>query len=148
LIIETVKPLLYDVGLFDENLSFWQEYELSIRLAQKTPFYCLNEPLTVYRVDTKDKARLTNQYTEWKKAVAYIRQKHDNLYAKLSFKEYMQYRFMVYSDARQRCINSNKSIRAALYFIQMCLCCIFLPEKIIKKIKKLYTEPQNNVEND
>lgn len=131
------REALNEVGLFDENLQFWQDFELIVRLAQKTPFYCLNEPLTVYRVDTSDNARLTNQYSEWKKAVAYIRQKHDNLYAKLSFMENMQYRFMVYSDARQRCINSNKSIRALIYYLQMCLCSIFTPERIIKKITKI-----------
>lgn len=48
------RRALFDVGLFDENLRFWQEYELTIRLAQRKPFYFVNEPLSVYRVDTKD----------------------------------------------------------------------------------------------
>ena len=47
--------------MFDENIRFWQEYELSIRLAQRKPFVYVNEPLSIYRVDRNDTQRLTNK---------------------------------------------------------------------------------------
>ena len=70
------KDALIDIGLFDENLKFWQEYELTIRLAQRGPFYYAWKDLVVYRVDTSDKNRLTNKFDEWRKAVRYIYTKH------------------------------------------------------------------------
>lgn len=47
------RQALIDVGLFDESLRFWQEYELTIRMAQRKPFYFVNEVLSVYRIDKK-----------------------------------------------------------------------------------------------
>ena len=74
------KTALEEVGVFDENLKFWQDYELLIRLAQRITFGCVEEPLILYRKDKKDSNRLTNKYFEWKKAVQYIRKKHSLLY--------------------------------------------------------------------
>ena len=55
------RQALIDVGLFDESLRFWQEYELTIRMAQRKPFYFVNEVLSVYRIDKKDSSRLTDK---------------------------------------------------------------------------------------
>lgn len=78
-----VRKSLFDkVGLFDENIRYWQEYELSIRMAQKTPFYAVDECLYVYRMDEADPNRLTNKYDTWKDSTQYIRHKHRNLYKK------------------------------------------------------------------
>ena len=41
---------MFDIGLFDENLRFWQEYEPTIRLAQRKPFYFVNEVLVAFIV--------------------------------------------------------------------------------------------------
>ncbi len=81
------RQKLIDIGMFDESLKFWQEYELQIRLAQYHPFYCVCEPLVVYRCDINDRQRLTNKYYEWRNAVKYIREKHKALYQKQSLKE-------------------------------------------------------------
>lgn len=64
------RQSLLDVGLFDENLRFWQEYELTIRPAQRKPFYFVNEPLAVYRIDDGDRNRLTS--LRWRYYVYYI----------------------------------------------------------------------------
>ena len=96
------RQALLDVGLFDENLRFWQEYELTIRMAQRKPFYFVNEPLSVYRVDTRDKHRLTNKYEEWKEAVRYIHKKHAALYARLNLVERARVRVLVTGDAVAR----------------------------------------------
>ena len=75
--ILVLRKALIDVNFFDESLKFWQEYELTIRLAQRQPFYFVNEALCVYRVNINDTNRLTNKYFEWRKAVKYIHKMSD-----------------------------------------------------------------------
>lgn len=101
------RKALFDVGLFDEDLKFWQEYELTIRLAQRKPFYFVNELLTVYRVDKSDKNRLTNKYYAWIDAVKYIHKKHQILYKKLSKLEYFKVNLLICYDAIPRCKSSG-----------------------------------------
>ena len=96
------KESLYLAGLFDENLKFWQEYELSIRLAQIGKFYFVDAPLIRYRINIYDTNRLTNKYHEWKKAVAYVRSKHKNLYHKLGWFEKYSSHALIWSDASNR----------------------------------------------
>lgn len=116
------KDLLYRGGLFDETLRFWQEYELMIRLAQFSNFYCINEPLVLYRVDANDKNRLTNKYGAWKEAVRYIRKKHSKLYSKLSTDDYVKYLYLVWKDAILR-TNAESSKRANEYYKVLCYYC-------------------------
>ena len=96
------KELIQEVGLFDEELRYWQEYELTIRMAQRTEIYLVDEPLTLYRIDKTDKHRLTNRFDGWKNSVMYIRKKHDNLYRQLSSREFVQYLNTVWCDAAGR----------------------------------------------
>jgi len=132
------RKALIEVGLFDENLGFWQEYELTIRLAQRKPFYLVDEPLTVYRVDTHDTKRLTNKYYEWKRAVNYIHKKHANLYSQLNFIEKYRMRNLVWRDAVMRCKSSG------LYWLYLFYKILTLPPRIFslikRNIKKLYSE--------
>lgn len=131
------KDALFNVGLFDENLSFWQEYELTIRLAQRKPFYAVNEPLSVYRVDCKDKKRLTNKYEPWKEAVKYIHKKHAPLYAKLSLLEKLQTYILYLGDAAIRCKSSG--LISKYYKYQIFWFILSFPFRIINKIKQIYT---------
>ena len=101
------RQALLDVGLFDEHLRFWQEYELTIRLAQRKPFYFVPEPLCVYRLDRNDKGRLTNKYFEWKESVRYIREKHKELYATLGPIERMHYLLTVLGDSKNRALSAG-----------------------------------------
>lgn len=100
------KDLLMQVGLFDENLRFWQEYELSIRLAQITNFKILNECLLIYRINKKDKQRLTNKLLKWFESVKYIYRKHKSLYKKLSLKEHFLYYKLILKEIIARIKNS------------------------------------------
>lgn len=109
------RQALIDVGMFDENLRFWQEYELLIRLGQRKPFYCVKEPLSVYRVDAGDNARLTNKYFEWKKTVRYIHGKHKALYDQLSALERFGVRVLVWKDAAKRCLAGGLRVRFFFY---------------------------------
>lgn len=125
------REALIDVGMFDENLHFWQEYELTIRLAQRKPFYFVNEPLSVYRVNTRDSNRLTNKYYAWKKAVKYIYHKHANLYNKLTPFEKYNVRYLYWRDAANRC----KLAGLPLLFIYYKL--LLIPHKIIRIVKNI-----------
>lgn len=129
------KDALFDVGLFDENLSFWQEYELTIRLAQRKPFYAVNEPLSVYRVDSKDKNRLTNKYKPWKEAVKYIYNKHITLYTQLNLLEKIQVYILYIGDAAIRCQSSGLISKYYKYHIFWFM--LSFPFRIINKIRRI-----------
>lgn len=129
------RNALLEVGLFDENLRFWQEYELTIRLAQRKPFYFVNEALSVYRVDSHDKNRLTNKYYAWKEAVRYIQDKHKALYKKLSTWEKAEVKILILGDAVTRCGNSGLKNRASLLLLQWLI--LSFPIRIIFKINRI-----------
>lgn len=101
------RDALFMVNLFDEELKFWQEYELTIRLAQLGPFYYINEPLVVYRLDKGDKKRLTSKFFEWKKAVSYVYAKHRTLYCRLSINEKIKAKLFYWKDASNRSRSNN-----------------------------------------
>lgn len=125
------REALVDVGMFDENLLFWQEYELTIRLAQRKPFYFVNEPLSVYRVDIRDSNRLTNKYFAWREAVKYIHRKHADLYAQLNSLEKIMVWNLVWRDASTRCKASGLYGRYMLYNA------LVFPSRAISKIKRM-----------
>ena len=96
------KCVLKDIGGFDEKIKFWQEYELTIRLCQKTMVYFIDEPLVLYRKDLTDKNRKTNRFHEWKENVYYINKKHQKLFERLNEEEKEQVRLKEYYDAVER----------------------------------------------
>lgn len=100
------KELFDEIGYFDENLLFWQEYELSIRACQKSKLGVVCEHLVVYRVFKRDKNRLTNQIDGWKTAVKYIEDKHKKLLDELSDAEMKKFKLHVYKDGFLRAVNS------------------------------------------
>ena len=126
------RKSLFDVGLFDENLRFWQEYELCIRMAQRKPFYFVNESLMVYRLNQRDKNRLTNKYWEWRKAVEYIHQKHAGLYKQLSLIEKYKAVDTVWTDAANRCWTSGFVWRSLYFQI------LTLPRKVMSFVKNVF----------
>ncbi len=84
LIIE--REMLEMVNYFDENLKFWQEYDLLIRLAQITNFDFVNQVLIDLQVNTNDKQRLSNKYNQWEESVEIINTKYSTLIEKLPIK--------------------------------------------------------------
>lgn len=101
------RQALIDIGLFDETLRFWQEYELTIRLAQRKEFAYVNEPLSIYRVDRNDNKRLTNKYFEWKETVRKIYDKHRDLYDNLTWIEKRRVHALYLFDSAYRCKNAG-----------------------------------------
>lgn len=109
------RDALIAIGLFDERLSFWQETELLIRLAQREAIYFIDEPLCVYRKNISDKNRLSNKHYEWVDAIKYIHKKHASLYAQLSVYERFLSWMTVISDAKNRSRNAGLCTRYFLY---------------------------------
>jgi len=113
---------LFEAGLFDERLKFWQETELMMRLAQITQVDFVNEPLITLRIDNTEKTRLSNKYWEWRDAVRYIMEKHKELYRQLSSFEKGMQKIVFYADAAARSLTAGergeyrKNRRRLLFF--------------------------------
>lgn len=90
------RKILDEVGYFDEQLDYWQEYELCIRILQKTKAKAVKEPLVLYRVIKKDRCRLSNNITGWEAAVRYIEQKHVSLIQQLTYDEECKRKMYIY----------------------------------------------------
>ncbi|MBQ0028902.1 MAG: glycosyltransferase family 2 protein [Bacteroidales bacterium] len=125
------KKLLEDIGLFDESISFWQEYELSIRLAQKVEFYSVNSPLITYRINKRDPLRLTNKFFKWKDSVRMIKEKHNNLFSTLTFAERIKAYTLYVMDAKLRSKNSG------LTFYWLYYSMISIPLRFFRKLSNL-----------
>lgn len=73
------KEFLKEIGMFDENLKCWQDYELMIRSAQSTNIGVVREHLVLYRKSSNDKFRLSNNLSKWESSIVYINNKHKKL---------------------------------------------------------------------
>lgn len=125
--------LLENVGMFDEQLRFWQEYELSIRLSKYTEIFSVPGTHLVLRVDLNDRQRLTNNFTGWQSAVKYIHTKHKRGYRTLSFNEKIKYKKMVYADGLKRCDCEKLKWQKLLLWFKIKI--IRIPGKINSKFK-------------
>ena len=96
------KQILEEIGMFDEQLRYWQEYDLLIRLAQVTLIARIDEPLTLYRIIRKDKNRLTNRLEGWEKAVEYINHKYEKQISALPEEEKKRRNLMIWKDGAMR----------------------------------------------
>lgn len=126
----TTKNILEKVGYFDENLKFWQEYELSMRLAQVSEFYFINQPVAVYRIDENDVSRLTNKFYGWLDAVNYIHNKHANLYTTLSLRNRLKSKGFIYREAYWRSKTARLTYAPLKYLV---LSLLYSPSHTISK---------------
>lgn len=110
------REIINRAGLFDEELRFWQEYDLCIRICQIAKINLVNKHLVIWRCDKKDKQRLTNKLTEWGKAVKQQNRKYRNEIAKLPQGAREARRLMILRDAVMRCYNCNDK-RASRYYL-------------------------------
>lgn len=124
------RNALLEIGLFDDNLRFWQEYELTIRLAQRNQIFFVNLPLVIYRVDVKDRNRLTNKYFEWLETVNYIQKKHSQLYDCLNIWNRFKVKNLIWHDSAMRCKASGLR-RLSLYFN-----ILYFPYRLFSKIER------------
>lgn len=126
------RQAIIDAGMFDENIKFWQEYELSIRLSQRAPFLMVPESLMVYRVDPTDQNKLTNKYSGWLQAVKYIYEKHKQLYSSLNIFEKLRVRILFWRDSSSRAKKAGLNLKAIKHSILYRL--LNIPFRIIDKL--------------
>ena len=124
------RKLLEQIGNFDERLTFWQEYELCIRLAQVAEFYFVAEPLVVCLDEINVKSRVSNKVLNWKENTSYIRNKHKSLYDELSFMENWAYHATLMKDAFRRHQRAGKTF-LTLYYGFLRLVVAYIPSKIL-----------------
>ena len=98
------RQVLIDVGMFDEDLRYWQETELNIRVAQVANFGCVHEELCLYRVVDSDSKRLTNHLEGWIEAVDYIERKHSLLINNLPKDIIRKHKLLIAVDGLSRSI--------------------------------------------
>ena len=124
------RKLLEQVGTFDERLTFWQEYELCIRLAQVAEFYFVPETLVVCMDDVGGAPRVSNKVLNWKENVSYIRTKHKKLYDDLTFMESWAYHATLMKDAFRRHQRTGKKLKT-LYYGFLRLIVEYIPSRIM-----------------
>lgn len=109
------RKILLAIGGFDENLSIWQDYELIIRLSQITQLGSVPNRLVVYRENSSDKNKASNNFNKWKIAVEYIYNKHQTLYNNLTFREKLEVKHLYYSDGHKRAKKNGMPFTALWY---------------------------------
>ncbi len=109
------RQLLIDVGMFDENLYYWQEYDLCIRLFQETKLAVVRENLLLYRIIDSDEQRLSNKIDGWEKSAHQIYQKYDDYMATLTRKQLKQRDVFYYQDGVVRCHKVGDFVRQRQY---------------------------------
>jgi glycosyltransferase involved in cell wall biosynthesis len=96
------RSLLMELGMFDEKLSLWSDYDLLVRAAQKCDFNLVDEALTVSRIDEFDPQRLNNKYSEWLNSLRYFRWKHSYVYSALKTKGKLRSMLLFQENAKNR----------------------------------------------
>lgn len=111
------KDRLLEVGMFDEELKFWQETELIIRLSQVCEADFVGECLMNYLQDTSkgDSHKLSTKLNQWLSAIEYINNKHGKLIENLSAEEKRRRELLICGDAANRCLLSNQKEKRKYY---------------------------------
>lgn len=107
------KKALVDIGMFDEELPCWQDYEMELRLFQKAKAVAVREHLVLYRVFRSDKNRLTNKLGLWEDTVEHINKKHEALIKALPEDVQKERTLMIVMDGAKRAenIGDKKKVR-------------------------------------
>lgn len=113
------KQALLEVGGFDENLNYWQDTELLIRICQKYHIASIDAPLTIYRVIPNDQNRRSNNTNGYQETIQYINHKHRKIISKLSKTEKHQRDLFLANDLANRYANgrNKKACKKQLYKI-------------------------------
>lgn len=115
------KEFLINIGMFDEKLRFWQDYELMIRCAQKTKVGIILDPLVLYRIIQKDPSRLTNNVIGWELSVTYINEKHKYTIETLDKSVLKKYHLKIAEDGMYRANTVGDKARRKKYLKQIFL---------------------------
>ena len=113
------RQILIDVGMFDEDLRYWQDTELNIRVAQVAKFGGVHEDLVLYRKNDHDKKRLTNQLEGWIDAVDYIERKHSLLINNLPQNCLKKHKALIADDGLVRSIRVGNKKYERIFAFQL-----------------------------
>ena len=102
-------------GYLNENLRAWCEYEFTIRLAQHSNFYFVNEVLLVFRVDKREKQRLTNNFDGWYESAKLIRKTHKSLLKQQKFTIQLEAYLLFLGEASSRAETSGLKYKYLYY---------------------------------
>lgn len=113
------KDVLVNVGMFDENVKYWQDYDLCIRICKKYPVDFVAEPLMILQHNTNDCQRMSNKFDGWVEAVHQQNEKYHNDINNLSPHIRRARQLMIYNDAWYRCdiAHNKKKMRYYAYAI-------------------------------
>lgn len=104
------KAMIEEVGGFDELFRKWQEYELMIRIAQKSAIYYVDEYLCNYRNDITDSHRISNDFERVKETVVMLKKKYAHVIATLPLKTRLYFYDMCIGDTYKLAKSSNRNI--------------------------------------
>lgn len=135
------KDALVEVGMFDEKLKFWQEYELQIRFSEISKFGVIRENLVLYRIISSDNDRLSNRYDGWREAVNYIHVKYKERIMNLDAKTINKHKAMVELDGATRAKRANMKMEKRLCLFKN----FYLDPSVKNFIKFLIGEPNINL---
>ncbi len=109
------RQLLMEEGGFDENLRFWQEYELSLRLIQRCRVGCIPEALSsANRI--KKIPRLSSQLEGWIQSVQKIDEKHRELFERLDDEKAIEKKELFYREAAYRACSEGDRDKMKEYY--------------------------------
>lgn len=117
-VILVKKEVIDLVGGFDENVQYWQEYELMLRLIQHTKVTFVNEPLVRIDRSFKQSGRLTNKVEGWKEAVKYINKKHEDVFELLDDEKKILREAYFYKEAAYRASLSGDKNAMKEYYLK------------------------------
>lgn len=137
------KKLVEEVGGFDENLRKWQEYDLMIRMAQRTNIFYVDEYLCQYRNDLDDANRISNDFNRVKETIDKIRKKYADDIRKLPIKTRLYfYDMCIYDTYKLAKRRGRKKVQWKLFlpYILLTLFKTFDDRTIARKIINLLKE--------
>lgn len=109
------REIIEKIGKFDENISAWQEYELSLRLIQVTKVGYINKVLAVANRDIHID-RVTNEFEQWRKSVLYINRKHKKLFDKLDYSHELSHKEAIFREAAYRASMTSGKKTMKMYY--------------------------------
>lgn len=93
------RSIVEEVGGFDVNLRKWQEYDLMIRMAEKTHIYYVDDYLCRYRFDLEDSCRISNDFGRIFETIKIFRKKYGNRLKTSSLRTKIHFCHMCVGDA-------------------------------------------------
>ncbi len=116
--IITSKKALEDIGLLDENVKAYQEWETSIRLSKYNKFIHIHEPLFIYHIH--DGETISKNAQRDVDGLMYIVDKHKKDIIKICGKEELSRKYL---EVVKMCIkyDNNKYLLAYLKWLFSCI---------------------------